>query len=139
MTFKFTDQDGTSLELSELNRINIIIGRNGAGKSRFLRSLDMHMTNNPDFHVNYVTPERNGSFKRDGNIESFITNDPNWFANVRRANQVNGSDFKAMSHLALRNAEIAYLRKLQNVDARGKSFLTDCLDPRSSTVKILSY
>lgn len=138
MDLKFEPQGGGSLELKGLNRINVILGRNGAGKSRLLRFLDESMTGNPEFRVSYVTPERSGSFRRDGSVETNMANDPNWSTYVRRANQVSGSSFKAMSHLALRNAETAYLRQLQNVDARGRSFQTDCLYPISKLLSNIS-
>lgn len=138
MEFKFTLPTDKSIEINGLSRINVILGRNGAGKSRFLRALDENMANDSDFRVNYITPERSGSFKRDGNVETNMASNPAWSSYVRRANQVDGSSFKAMSHLALRNAEIAYLRKLQNVDARTKSFQTECLYPISKLLSNIS-
>jgi hypothetical protein len=62
----------------------------------------------------------------------------NWGSNVRRSNQTSGTSFKAMSHYALRNAETAYLRKLQNIDARGMSFQTGCLNPISNLLSNVS-
>ncbi len=124
--FKFTNE-GVDYELNGIKCINVILGRNGAGKSRFLRAIDQHLALNPEYRVSYVTPERSGFFRRDGGVETNISSSPNWAKSVRRANQLSG--FKAMSHLALRNAETAYLRKLQDIDARGKSFQTDCLGP----------
>ncbi len=138
MEFKFLDGAGKNTEIKGLSQINVILGRNGAGKSRFLRTLDEKMVNTPGFRVSYITPERSGSFKRDGNVETNMAGDPNWTSYVRRANQVDGSSFKAMSHLALRNAEISYLRKLQNVDARTKSFQTECLYPISKLLSNIS-
>ncbi|NVI82772.1 AAA family ATPase [Janthinobacterium sp. BJB401] len=127
--FTFTDNEDIPYGLKGLKCINIILGRNGAGKSRFLRAIDSHLAENSKYRVNYVTPERTGTFQRDGNIDSNSSTNPNWIRQIRRANQVNGNSFKAMSHLALRNAETAYLRRLQDVDARGKSFQIDCLEP----------
>lgn len=121
---------GTTVSLTGVKHINIIIGRNGSGKSRFLRSIDSCLADDTNYRVSYVTPERTGSFQRDGNIETNMAS-PGWSANVRRANQVNSFSFKAMSHLALRNAENFYLRRLQNIDARGRSFQIDCLNPIS--------
>jgi len=118
-------------KLTGVNVINIILGRNGSGKSRFLRSLDSNMVGDARYRVSYVTPERSGSFQRDGSIETNTVTNPDWAVQIRRHNQPQGASFKAMSHLALRNAESAYLRRLQNTDARGKSFQTDCLDPIS--------
>ncbi|GAB3399663.1 AAA family ATPase [Massilia agilis] len=126
---KFSDVEIGVCELRELKPINVILGRNGAGKSRLLRSIDKQLAGQEQYRVTYVTPERTGVFRRDGNVDTNMSGNPQWAAQVRRANQTSNSSFKAMSHLALRNAETAYLRKLQDVDARGKSFQTDCLGP----------
>ncbi|MGF6636812.1 ATP-dependent nuclease [Paraburkholderia sp. MM6662-R1] len=128
---KFKDQLGNVGSLVGVNHVNVILGRNGSGKSRFLRLIDSCLADDKEYRVSYVTPERSGSFQRDGNIETNIASNPGWSIHVRRANQVNGASFKAMSHLALRNAESYYLRRLQNTDARGRSFQIDCLDPIS--------
>jgi len=122
--------DGSQVQvaLQNINQVNVILGRNGAGKSRFLRGLDLGMTNAPkQYRVSYVSPERAGNFKRDVSIEANTVNSVNWASSTRRANQAPG--FKSMSHLALRNAERHYLIKLEDKDARGKSFQRDCLDP----------
>jgi hypothetical protein len=89
-----------------------------------------------NYRVSYVSPERAGSFKRDANIETNTSNNANWAAETRRANQA--PDFKSMSHLALRNAERTYLIKLEDIDARGKSFQRDCLDPISRMLSNVS-
>ncbi|VVE52364.1 hypothetical protein PCO31111_04813 [Pandoraea communis] len=129
---------GSAAKLAGVNVINVILGRNGSGKSRFLRSLDSNMVGDARYRVLYVTPERSGSFQRDGNVETNTAMNPDWFVQVRRHNQPQGASFKAMSHLALRNAENAYLRRLQNTDARGKSFQADCLDPISRMLNNVS-
>ncbi|WP_315139133.1 hypothetical protein [Achromobacter marplatensis] len=127
--FAFKGDEDITYELKGVKCVNVILGRNGAGKSRFLRAVDKHLAEKAGYRVNYVTPERTGTFQRDGNIDTSLSTHPDWGRQVRRANQVNGSSFKAMSHLALRNAETAYLRRLQDIDARGKSFQIDCLEP----------
>ncbi|HNA27830.1 MAG TPA: AAA family ATPase [Nitrospira sp.] len=137
MDFSFDRPGSVKIELKNLNRINVIIGRNGAGKSRFLRALDNEMViNKNNYRVSYVTPERAGIFQRDPGIETNTSNSADWAANTRRANQASG--FKAMSHFALRNAERAYLVKLEDCDARGKSFQRDCLDPISRMLSNVS-
>lgn len=137
MEIRFTTDPGNPIALQNVNRINVILGRNGAGKSQFLRGLDLGMANAPkDYRVSYVTPERSGTFQRDANIEISTANDASWAAITRRANQAGG--FKSMSHLALRNAERAYLVKLEDKDARGKSFQRDCLDPISRMLSNVS-
>lgn len=89
------------------------MGRNGSGKSRFLRDID-EMANRPEnkqhYYVRYVSPERAGSFKRDGNILTNMTSSPNWLRQMRAVNQA--SDFKAASATLFREAEVLYLRRL---------------------------
>ncbi|MGH8157570.1 MAG: AAA family ATPase [Rhodanobacter sp.] len=127
--------DGGTVALQQMNRINVILGRNGSGKSRFLRLLDECMTGKTDYRVRYVTPERSGVFQREPSTETNMRN-PQWTIQARRSNQT--SNFKSMSHVYLRNAESAYLRKLQNSDARGRSFQTDCLNPISRLLNNVS-
>lgn len=129
--------NGTSPCIKNANTINIVLGRNGAGKSRFLRELDLLMSLSPNlFRTIYVSPERTGSFKRDAGVESNTSNDAGWERTVRRANQAHS--FKSMSHLALRNAERIYLMGLEGTDAREKSFDRDCLDPISRMLNNIS-
>lgn len=138
---RFNASNGSGeVVLAKLNQISIILGRNGSGKSRFLRELDKLMREKNEYNVRYVTPERAGSFQRDGNVETNVVSNPNWESEVRRKNQT--SNFKQMSHLHLREAEIAYLRGLQGTDARERSFQAECLDPISrllSNVSILQF
>jgi len=96
--------------LEHLNNINIILGRNGAGKSRFLRALEGALASNPESYVRYVSPERAGTFRRDGNVLTNISHDPNWLRSVRSRNQAD--NFKAASATLLREAETLYLRRL---------------------------
>lgn len=120
-----------------LKNINILLGRNGAGKSRFLRAIDQGLIGSNEFNVRYISPERAGVFKRNGNVMTNMENDPNWIGNVRRKNQA--ENFKAASANLLREVETAYLRKLQdNPEIRldqTKNFRTERLD---SINKLLS-
>lgn len=137
MDFIFDNQLANGkLSLLDINRINIILGRNGSGKSRFLRHLDQKMAESPSYRVRYITPERAGTFQREGGVETSMAANPDWAPAVRRVNQL--TNFKHMSHVHLRNAESAYLRKLQDTDARGRSFQVDCLDPISRLLSNIS-
>jgi len=110
-TLKVNELSGRAAHLTNLNNINVIMGRNGAGKSRFLRDIDGATSQNTKlYNVRYVSPERAGSFKRDGNILTNMSNDPNWLRQVRSVNQA--SDFKAASAMLFREAETLYLRRL---------------------------
>ncbi len=92
--------------------INVVVGRNGAGKSRFLRDLVSHFRNNPAFNISYITPERGGTFLYEPQIEANALSDPNWLNNNRQQNQ--SSDFKKTSLNHLRNLSIAWGRRLND-------------------------
>ena len=59
--------------LLNLAKINIIIGKNGCGKSRILRDLDTFRDGWT--HVKYITPERGGYIIYQPHIEQNIQND----------------------------------------------------------------
>jgi ABC-type transporter Mla maintaining outer membrane lipid asymmetry ATPase subunit MlaF len=108
---KVTELKGRTALLTNLNNINVIMGRNGAGKSRFLREIEeANRYSNELFNVRYVSPERAGSFRRDGNVLTNMSNDPNWLRTTRAVNQA--SNFKAASAMLFREAETLYLRRL---------------------------
>ncbi len=123
-----TELFGSRAHLSGLNNINVIMGRNGAGKSRFLRDIEQNIsTGNSEFYARYVSPERAGSFKRDGNILTNISNDPNWLRVTRSVNQANS--FKSASAVLFREAETLYLRRLSSTPSirtdLSRNFQTD--------------
>lgn len=111
MTLKESELKGQTAHLIGLNNINVIMGRNGAGKSRFLRDIEeMTSRSKQLYYVRYVSPERAGSFKRDGNVLTNMSNDPDWLRQTRAVNQA--TDFKAASAMLFREAEVLYLRRL---------------------------
>ncbi|MGE0114517.1 MAG: AAA family ATPase [Steroidobacteraceae bacterium] len=113
-----------------ISNINLILGRNGAGKSRFLRNLDSSLAGNADFYVRYVSPERAGVFRPDGNIQNAMEQNKDWLRSIRSRNQVD--NFKAASANLLREIELAYLRRLQQMHHiridLDRNFQTDRLD-----------
>jgi len=111
IALKVTELNGENACLTGLNNINVIMGRNGAGKSRFLRDIEKTTSNkNGLFYIRYVSPERAGSFKRDGSVLTNMSNSPGWLRQTRAVNQA--SNFKAVSAMLFREAETLYLRKL---------------------------
>lgn len=110
-TLKVNELKGQTAHLINLNNINVIMGRNGSGKSRFLRDIEaMTSRNKESFYARYVSPERAGSFKRDGNVLTNMSNNPDWLRQTRAVNQA--VNFKAASALLFREAETLYLRRL---------------------------
>jgi predicted ATPase len=94
-----------------LSNINVILGRNGAGKSRFLREIESGTAGQPSFNVRYLSPERAGVFRRDGNIQNAMEQNKDWLRGNRAKNQ--SENFKAASAHLLRELELAYLRRLE--------------------------
>jgi ABC-type nitrate/sulfonate/bicarbonate transport system ATPase subunit len=107
-----TELQAGSSKLTGIKNINIILGRNGAGKSRLLRTIDGGIENDPAFHAKYISPERAGVFQRDGNIMNNMERNPQWLRGTRRKNQAD--NFKSASANLLRDIETSYLRKLQD-------------------------
>ncbi|MCF1492509.1 AAA family ATPase [Agrobacterium vitis] len=108
---KIHELKGQSAQLLNLNNINIIMGRNGAGKSRFLRDIDAIASQDQhSFYIRYISPERAGSFNLDSGLPPSMTNNTSWLQQSRAVNQAN--NFKAMSAMLLRECEMIYLRRL---------------------------
>lgn len=109
---KVTELIGRSAHLKGLANINVLMGRNGAGKSRFLRDIEGSYNGSKDFYIRYVSPERAGTFRRDGNVLTNMSQSSNWLRNARATNQA--ENFKAASAMLFREAETLYLRRLAN-------------------------
>lgn len=118
------------LKIEGVKRINVLVGRNGAGKSRFLRSIDQVLSREEAYYVRYISPERAGIFRQDGNVMTNMKNSPGWLEDVRRRNQAD--NFKSASANLLREVETAYLRKMQDTPEirldESKNFRIDRLD-----------
>lgn len=95
-----------------LTKINVLLGKNGTGKSTLLRSFDQNKQSLPDFGTaRYITPERGGELQYAGNIETNIANDPNWSDGVRRNNRYD--NFRQLSVTEFRRLETLVLRKIE--------------------------
>lgn len=127
---KRTELSAETAKATGLNNINILLGRNGSGKSRFLRTIDLGIGRDSAFTVRYISPERAGVFRRDGNVMNSMESSPTWLPQVRRKNQA--ENFKAASANLLRDIETAYLRRLQDTpsirDDSARNFRADSLD-----------
>lgn len=117
-------------KLLNLTNINVLLGRNGSGKSRFLRSLDAALSRNAAFNVRYLSPERGGVFQKGGSIDTNLERDKNWLRSIRAKNQ--SDNFKSVSAYLLRDVEVTYLRRLQNTASLRqdpeRTFRSDRLD-----------
>ncbi|MEJ1239589.1 AAA family ATPase [Chryseolinea sp. T2] len=118
-------------QVVNITPITVIVGRNGSGKSRFLRSLDTEAKQGHDhFRSTYISPEPNGIFEQDSGIEQAINNNINWVAGQRNRNQ--SENFRKVSATYLKALELNWLRKMENDSALRhdtlRTFETEYLD-----------
>lgn len=97
--------------LSNISSLNIVVGRNGSGKSRFLRSL-FQLRGQDGFFVRYISPERAGSFAPDASIENATRSNKNWVEDQRIQNQVSG--FKQASATRLKELAMRFAVRLES-------------------------
>lgn len=96
--------------LRNLASVNVIIGKNGCGKSSILRQLDQ--TRKGWTHVKYISPERGGRTVYEPNIEQNMQSNPNWLDETRRRNH--DEHFRQKSIAQLKNLELLVNRRIAN-------------------------
>jgi len=83
-------------KLKNLNKINIILGKNGCGKSTILRHINSQRRRILNFgSLKLINPERGGFLVEEPNIEKSIVQNPASLTESRNANQY--SQFKQQS------------------------------------------
>lgn len=98
--------------LCGLLKNNIILGKNGCGKSYILKKIRHDLTNNKDVGlVRYISPERGGQLSYNSSILDSIQNDPSWLGSQRNSNQV--ANFRMQSVAQFRNLELKILRGIE--------------------------
>lgn len=98
-------------KLENCTSLNIILGRNGAGKSRFLRAISEKARQDTS-RTFYISPERAGVFRRDANIMTNVEHNPSYLEDVRSMNQA--GNFKAGSAHRLRELRDSFNSKILN-------------------------
>jgi predicted ATPase len=99
--------------LRNLNKINIVLGKNGCGKSIMLRQVEQNVVRQ-DENVGkskYITPERGGSLTYHPGVEQNLTTNVNWLSERRRRNQ--SGDFRQQSVAQFRKLETLVLREIE--------------------------
>lgn len=99
--------------LKNLSKINIVLGKNGCGKSTMLRSVEQNLSSQPQAYgkTKYITPERGGALIYEAGIEQSLTTDINWLSGQRRRNQAIG--FRQQSVAQYRRLETLVLREIE--------------------------
>lgn len=99
--------------LKNLNKINIVLGKNGCGKSIMLRQVEQKVVR-PDENVGksrYITPERGGALTYDAGIEQNLSANVNWLSGMRRKNQ--SGNFRQQSVAQFKKLETLVLREIE--------------------------
>jgi len=98
--------------LRNLARINVLLGKNGCGKSFLLKKVEQQIKNRPGIgQIRYISPERGGLLTYEPGIDQQIGGDPNWLLNQRRKNQA--ANFRQQSATLFRRLELLFLRKIE--------------------------
>ena len=111
-------------KLDGLAEINVIVGKNGCGKSSLLKEFEGRLNlNNPGIK-RYVTPERGGVLSYEAGIEQNMTGDVNWLTHTRRKNQFR--QFREQTMVQFRRLELAIHREAEDRSEPGdfSSYLT---------------
>jgi ATPase subunit of ABC transporter with duplicated ATPase domains len=96
--------------LTGLSRINVLLGKNGCGKSALLKKVESHLIQQNNGEINYVTPERGGSLRFEAGIEQNVMTAENWARDQKRQNQ--WPSFKHYSVAQYRRLETLSLREI---------------------------
>lgn len=112
------DLDFNNYSLKNIGKINVLLGKNGSGKSILLRNLDQFdFMNEAQISTKYITPERGGTLTHEPNLERNINRNENWLPNQLRNNQY--QQFRQQSVLQFRKLETLVLREIEsNKDLR---------------------
>lgn len=99
-------------KLTNLALINVILGKNGCGKSSILRLLDG--SNVGWSNIKYITPERGGEMSYEPGIDNNMVSNKDWLPSTRRKNH--DSQFRQKSIAQLKNLEQLINRRIANND-----------------------
>jgi AAA15 family ATPase/GTPase len=107
MNIEFSDY-----KISNVDKINTILGKNGSGKSTFLTQFESHFDSDETKNYKYITPERAGTLKYEPNVELNIENNDKWLSQDRRKNQT--VKFKQQSISQYRKLQLLYYQELDS-------------------------
>jgi energy-coupling factor transporter ATP-binding protein EcfA2 len=110
--------DKNSYSLRNLNKINVVLGKNGCGKSTALKQVQQAIEEGDEVaNSKYITPERGGALKYDPSVEQSTSSNPRWLPKQLRKNQF--TQFKQQTVSQFRKLELLSLREIeQNPELR---------------------
>jgi energy-coupling factor transporter ATP-binding protein EcfA2 len=110
--------------LRGLGRKNVLLGKNGCGKSRLLKQAEQGLRSRSDTGVvRYLSPERGGVLEYQAHIEQNLTSNVGWLADTRRQNRAD--NFRQQSAAQFRRLELLFLREMERTpELRAKADVT---------------
>ena len=98
--------------LMNLSLKNIILGKNGCGKSYLLKQIERNIRGNANVgKVRYISPERGGNLVYESGVDQAVTNEAALMDDSRRKNQ--SENFKQQSVTLYRRLELLTLREIE--------------------------
>lgn len=100
------------LTLRCVGQTNLILGKNGCGKSHLLKQAEQSLRGRENIGlVRYVSPERAGFLEYAPNVDQAMIQNVNWLADTRRQNQ--SDSFKQQSATIYRRLEHLTFREIE--------------------------
>lgn len=113
-----------------LGKINVLLAKNGAGKSFLLRTFEQQYRHQGV--VSYITPERGGELAVQGGIEDNRRN-PDWMPQVRRRNR--DDQFRNTSVSQYQRLQTASLRRIESdLEVRKSNYTFDFVIARINSL-----
>src|ERR1700761_9269471 len=107
-----TTLTASEFTLRNLGQINVILGKNGCGKSFLLKAFAQILRANPENGtIRYVSPERGGSIEFLAHVGQQIATNSNWLHDERNKNQ--SETFRQQSTALFQRLELRVLRNLE--------------------------
>jgi len=98
--------------LRNLGTVNVVLGKNGCGKSYMLKQVEQNFRQKNDVgRVRYISPERGGLLKYEAGVDQAILQNVNWMDDQRRKNQ--SGNFRNQSITLFRRLELLVLREIE--------------------------
>ncbi len=122
---RLTLPNGNTCTVTGFNIINIIVGKNGCGKSSILKAIENISVPNADRWGirKYITPERGGLVTYQANIENNLNADPDYMRRERSNNQA--AQFREQSVALYRKLELSVLREAEKEKRSDASYTFD--------------
>lgn len=117
--------DISGYNLTNFSKINIVLGKNGSGKSTMLRLIEQGLARQDQIYgkTKYITPERGGSLIYEAGIEQNLTLDLNWLPAQRRRNQ--SGSFRQQSVAQYKKLETLVLREIEKERRQDNDYTFD--------------